>query len=172
MFSAGEMLNYKLGGKNNQIKSNILIKGDFVIPYCKENHLYFICRRDGKKITGNEDTRNWKYEDGKLVPIKYDNFEYMLVRLVMGYTGSQEDEIPFLEFSYEMQEDDSVVVIYPHYLDKEPNVQIKLNTDLDEELADVSFMVRTEKICLGPINKLDKEDVKRRKLIPPEMAKE
>lgn len=172
IFSSDKMLNYKLGGKNIPFNNQILIKGDFLISYCNENHIYFICRRDGKQITGNENTRSWRYNNGKIEPLIYENLEQLLVRLIMVFTGSQKDEIPFLEFSYEMKEDGTLILIYPHYLDKEPNIQINLNTDLDCEMSDVSLMVRTEKICLGPIDKLDKEDVKKRKLIPPEMTKE
>lgn len=95
IFSSDKMLNYKLGGKNIQLKGQILIKWDFLISYCNENHIYFICRCDGKQITGNESIGAWRYNYDKLTPLIYENFEDALIRLIMGFTGRQKDEILF-----------------------------------------------------------------------------
>ena len=157
IFSSDKMLNYKFGGYKNQAGNYVLINGDFLTSYCNENQTYLICRHDNKQIDGTEKTGDYELKDDKFVPIVYETLEEKLVNLIMNYTGRQQDEIPFLEFSYEIKEDDHVIIIYPHYLDKEPNIQIKMDTDLDSELLNKSLMVRTNKICLGPINDVNKK---------------
>lgn len=166
MFLSDKIFNYKFGGNNNQNINRILIVGDFLISYCKENQLYLICRHDGNQMNGNETTGTLKYVDGQLFPER-ENLEQKLETLIMAFTGRQTNAIPFSYFYYEIIDDNTTIVVYPQYLDKQPNIQINMNTDFDEELNEVSFMVRTEIVCLGPISNLNKEEnIKKRKLIP------
>ena len=99
VFSSGKIFNYKFGGRNIQISNQHLIVGDFLVSYCKENHIYLICRHDNKPLTGSETTGDMKYVDGKFVPI-HENLEQKLASLIMCFTVGQQNAIPFTEFYY------------------------------------------------------------------------
>lgn len=161
IFSSDKMFSYKLGNSKNL---KFVVTGDYKISYCEDTGIYLIARYDGLKIDGTESMDSYRYENGQAIKITDKSFERTLIVLIMIYTGMQDNERPFLEFNYEFDDDKRFIIIYPKYLDIIPNVTIKMNTKIDEEISDISLTFRTEKICLGPIEQSKKLDENTRTL--------
>lgn len=152
IFLSDKMFSKKIGNFKQEGLKYIEI-GDFKISYSEDDYLYTICRKDGKSFDRNEMDGTLEFIDGKLVPVATQKtFDEKLTVLVDSYSSKQTNGKPFLEFFYKKSDDNKIVTIYPIYLDKEPNVFLSIDTELDKDLKSLALMVRTEKICCGTIN--------------------